>query len=383
MKVLIAIDSFKGSLNSIELSTEIEKGIQKVFPDAEILKIPIADGGEGTIDSLINENNGTIRYVEVNDPLMRKITAKYGVMNNGTAIIELAQASGLTLLTEGERNPLKTTTFGTGEIIKDAILKGYRKFILGIGGSATNDGGIGILKALGYRFFDSSENELSGTGESLSKIMRIDSSNVLKELKDCEFLIACDVTNTLYGSNGATRVFAKQKGASEEMIETLDMGLKHFSDILEKEFKKNISQIKGSGAAGGVGGGLMAFFNAKILQGIDIILHQLNLEKILKDVDFVITGEGKLDNQSVMGKTPIGIAKIAKKFDIPVIALAGGVTDEASKTHLEGIDSYFSIINYPITLEEAMKKENSKKFIRQNTEEIFRLIKVCQIKYSK
>lgn len=381
MKVLVAIDSFKGSLSSFELGNEIENGIKKIYSDVEVLKLPIADGGEGTVDALVEGTNGKFVTLKVKNPLMREIEAKYGLMGDGTAVIEMAQASGLPLLSIEERNPLKATTFGTGEMIKDAISKGCREFILGIGGSATNDAGTGMLNALGYKFFDRDGIEIFGCGENLSKIAKIDSSCALKELKECKFSVACDVDNPFYGPKGAAEIYSRQKGATEEMVKTLDKGLKDFSDIIKKDLGKDISEVKGAGAAGGLGGGLMAFLDADLLPGIDIVLDKVELNEKLKDIDFVITGEGKLDHQTAMGKAPVGVAKRAKEMSIPVIALAGGVTDEAEETHSKGIDTYFSIINYPIDLKEAMKKEIAQKFVRKNTEEIFRLIKVCENKF--
>lgn len=383
MNVLVAIDSFKGSLSSYELGNEIEKGLKQIYPEAKVLKIPIADGGEGTVDALVEGTNGEFIKVKVKDPLMREIEAKYGIMGDGTAIIEMAQASGLPLLSLEERNPLKTTTYGTGEMIKDAISKGCREFILGIGGSATNDAGVGMFRALGYRFFNEKGEEIFGGGEILSQIAKIDTENVIKELKECKFMVACDVDNPFYGPKGAAEIYSRQKGASEEMVKILDKGLKDFSEILKKSFGKEISEVKGAGAAGGLGGGLMAFVDAKLLPGIDIVLDKVELNKKLENIDFVITGEGKLDHQTAMGKAPVGVAKRAKKFDIPVIAIAGGVTDEAVETHSKGIDSYFSIINYPISLKEAIKKEVAQKFVRQNIEEIFRLIKVCEKRFRR
>lgn len=379
MKVVVAIDSFKGSLSSFELADSIEIGIKNIYSDAEVLKIPIADGGEGTVEALVKGSNGELVEIIVNNPLMEKIKAKYGIMGNKkTAVIEMAQASGLILITPEQRNPMKTTTYGTGELIYDAIKKGCREFIIGIGGSATNDAGLGMLQALGYRFLDENKIELGYGGEILSKVKYIDSSNKITELEECKFLIACDVDNPFYGPNGAAEIYSRQKGATENIVKELDKGLMDLAQIIKTELKIDISQLSGAGAAGGLGGGLVAFLNGKLYSGIDIVLKRIKLEQKLKDVDFVITGEGKLDHQTSMGKAPVGVARIAKKWNIPVIALAGGITDGAIETHKNGIDSFFSIINYPITLEEAMKKETTKNFIQRNTEEIFRLIKICK-----
>lgn len=384
MKVVVAIDSFKGSLSSFELGQAIEVGIKKVYTEADIIKVPIADGGEGTVASLVEGTKGKFITIAVNNPLMEKIEARYGIMGDGkTAVIEMAEASGLPLIPAKKRNPMKTTTFGTGELIKDAILKGCREFIIGIGGSATNDAGLGMLQALGYKFLDENKKELGFGGEILSKVKHIDYTKRLPELKDCKFLVACDVDNPFYGPKGAAEIYSRQKGATEEMVKELDKGLKDLSEVIKKELHVDVSNLSGAGAAGGLGGGLVAFLNGKLSPGIEIVLEKVGLENELKDADFVITGEGRLDYQTAMGKAPVGVAKIAKKFDIPVIALAGGVTDEAVQTHEKGIDSFFSIMNYPITLEKAMKKETAKKFVEANTEEIFRLIKVCEKKYSK
>ncbi|MGL5377333.1 MAG: glycerate kinase family protein [Cetobacterium sp.] len=383
MKVVIAIDSFKGSLSSFELGEAIHEGIKNVYSNVEVLKVPIADGGEGTVSSLVEGTNGKFIKVVVNNPLMEKIEATYGIMGDGTAVIEMAEASGLPLIPAEKRNPMKTTTYGTGEIIKDAILKGCREFIIGLGGSATNDAGLGMLQALGFKFLDENKKELGFGGEILSKVKFIDSTNKLKELNECKILVACDVDNPFYGSRGAAEIYSRQKGATEEMVVELDNGLKNLAEVIKLEMNTDISNLSGAGAAGGLGGGIVAFLNGKLCPGIDMILEKVELEKKLVGADFVITGEGRLDHQTAMGKAPVGVSKVAKKFNIPVIALAGGLTDDAIKTHEKGIDSFFSIINYPITLEDAMKKEIAYKFVKSNSEEIFRLIKVCEEKYSK
>lgn len=383
MKIVVAIDSFKGSLSSYELGEAISKGIKNVYSNSNIVKVPIADGGEGTVESLVQGTNGNFITVEVNNPLMKKITSRYGIMGDGTAVIEMAEASGLPLISVEERNPMKTTTFGTGELIKDAVEKGCRNFIIGIGGSATNDAGVGMLQGLGYKFLDENKIELLGGGEILSKIKFIDDSCKIKELDDCNFLIACDVDNPFYGERGAAEVYGRQKGATEEMVKTLDQGLKDFSEVIKSNMGIDVSNLPGAGAAGGLGGGLVAFLNGKLAPGIDMVLEKVQLEKEIQDADFVITGEGRLDFQTAMGKAPVGVAKVAKKYGVPVIALAGGVADEAVETHKKGIDSFFSIINYPITLAEAMNPETARKFTEKNTEEIFRLIKVCENKFKK
>ena len=381
MKVVVAMDSFKGSLSSNELANSVENGIKKVYPDAEVIKIPVADGGEGTVESLVEGTKGHFVEVSVANPLLIPIKAQYGILGDGkTAVIEMATASGLPLIPIDERNPMKTTTYGTGEMIKDAISKGCREFLIGIGGSATNDGGMGMMKALGAKFLDENDFELGHGGEQLEKVTKIDITNLLPEIKECKFLIACDVDNPFYGLNGAAHVYARQKGATEEMVLELDNGLKHFSEIVKQDLNIEISHVPGAGAAGGLGGGFLAFLDGELRPGIDIVLEEVKLKKKLDDVDFVITGEGRMDFQSVMGKAPVGVAKLAKTKDIPVIALAGGVADDAGEVHNHGIDSVFSIMNYPMTLEEAMEPKRASILVEKNVEEIFRLIKIIRKK---
>lgn len=383
VKVVVAIDSFKGSLSSLELGNAIEKGIKKVYSKAEVIKVPIADGGEGTVEALVEGTGGKFVEIEVHDPLMQPIRAKYGILGNGkTAVIEMATASGLPLVPLDKRNPEKTTTFGTGELVKDALKKGAREFIIGIGGSATNDGGLGMMQALGYKFYDKDGKELGQGGEIMEKVDSIDTTGALPELKESTFLVASDVDNPFHGPRGAAHIYGKQKGADDKMVERLDEGLKHLAQILEKKFDKEIGNRSGAGAAGGLGGGLIAFLDATLKPGIEIVLQEVGLEKDLKGADFAITGEGRIDAQTVMGKAPSGVAKLCKKHGIPVIALAGAVSDDAEKTHEIGIEAIFSIMKYPITLHEAMKKNVAEKFVEKTAEEIFRLIKVCEKKYS-
>ncbi len=382
MKVVVAIDSFKGSLNTLDLGSAVEKGIKKIYQDCEVVKIPIADGGEGTMEALVNGGGGKIVEVEVRDPLMRPILAHYGIIEKEgkTAIIEMAVASGLPLLSSEERNPVKTTSYGTGELIRDAIGKGCRNFIVGLGGSATNDAGLGMLQSLGYRFLDKDKKELHGCGGSLDKVKFIDTKGVLKELEECKFLVACDVDNSLYGKSGAANVFGRQKGATEEMILSLDKGVKNFAELVKTLMKKDID-VNGAGAAGGLGGAFIGFLNSTLELGIDIVLKEVDLLSHIKDADFVITGEGKIDFQSIMGKAPTGVSKLCKVNGIPVIALAGSVGDDAVATHDYGVDCIFSIMNSPMSLEEAMNPKVTKKLVEKNTEEIFRLIKVCEGKF--
>lgn len=379
-KIIISPDSFKGSLSAIEVADAIEKGIHNVFPYCETVKIPIADGGEGTMDTLVNAMNGTKVKVKVHDPLMRPIEVEYGLVNeeltkNGkTAVLEMAIVNGLTLLSKDEQNPSTTTTFGTGEIIKDALKRGCQSFLIGIGGSATNDAGTGMLRALGYRFLDDKGKETDGTGKSLSKIYEIDESGVMSELKEAIITIACDVNNPFSGPNGATFVYAPQKGADEQMVNELDNGMEHFRKLIEKEKGIDLNTIQGAGAAGGLGGGFIAFLNAQLKPGIEMVLEAVDFEKHLQNADLVITGEGKLDQQTGMGKAGSGILDAANKNNVPVIAIGGSLQD-VKNLNKRGFVSLFSIIPSPISVEEAMQKENAQTNITQTTEQIMRTIK--------
>ena len=378
MKAVIAIDSFKGSLSSRELSKSISRGIKKVFPQAELISMAVADGGEGTVEALISGAQGRFEECLVHGPLMEPVTARYGILRNAkTAVIEMASASGVTLIPEKKRNALKTTTYGTGELIRDAVSKGCRNFIIGIGGSATNDLGMGMMQALGAKFTDTSGNELLGTGENMEKVANIDLSGILPELADCSFTIACDVNNPLWGENGAAFIYAPQKGADTNDMLKLDAGLRSLADKIKVQLGKDISNTPGAGAAGGLGGAFIAFLNGKLMSGIDIVLDILNFDEKLSGADIVITGEGRIDSQSAMGKTVTGIAKRCKNKNIPVIVFTGNVSDNAAELHEHGITSFFSIINYPMSVEEAMKPETTSKLITKNTEEVFRLIKAC------
>jgi glycerate kinase len=379
MKVVVAIDSFKGSLSSSELADNIELGVKKVFPDAQVIKLPIADGGEGTVEALVEATNGEIIKTDVTGPLGSTVNSYYGILGDRkTAVIEMATASGLPLIPKEARDPLKTSTFGTGELIKDAISKGCRKFIVGIGGSATNDGGMGMIEALGAKFFDANNTLIRGSGQALNELEKIDLNELLPELKECSFTIACDVDNPLFGNRGAAYVYAPQKGASEEVVKALDNGLKHFADIVKDQLNKDIAEIPGAGAAGGLGGGFIAFLDGVLKPGIDIVLDEVQLKEKIQGADFVLTGEGKIDEQSVMGKAPTGVSKLCKQEGVPVIAIAGCVDDSATATHDCGITSIFSVVNYPCSLEEAMDPKRASTFVQKNTEEIFRLIKAIK-----
>ncbi|MFQ5169441.1 glycerate kinase [Clostridioides difficile] len=379
MKILISIDSLKGSLSSIEAGNAIKKGILKVKEDAQVKILPLADGGEGTVDALVQGMNGKKETIEVTGPIAKKVDATYGLLKNtSTAIIEIAQASGLTLVPTELRNPLYTTTYGVGEIIKEAINKGYRNFIVGIGGSATNDAGIGMLQALGFEFYDKNNKLVGLGGKVLNEIRHIKIENRLKELDECKFKIACDVNNLLFGKNGAAYIYGSQKGATSEIIEKLDNGLRNFSKVVKNYLSKDVANVEGAGAAGGLGFAFLAFLDSKLESGIKIILEEIKLEEELKDADFVITGEGRLDNQTAMGKAPIGVAKLAKKYGVKVIGLAGATTEDAVKCNEEGIDAYFSIVNRAMTIEEAMDKATASENMTATTTQIFNLITSIQ-----
>jgi glycerate kinase len=356
MKIIIASDSYKGSLSTLEVANSIEKGIRKIYEDAEIIKIPVADGGEGTLDTLVLGTGGIYEEVKVLGPLGNNILAKYGILDGNIAVVEVAEASGLTLMAEEELNPLITTSYGTGELVKAAIDKGMRKIYVGLGGSGTNDGGVGMAQALGVSFKDHLGNELGFGGGELNKIHIIDSSNVHPSLKDTEIILISDVQNSLCGPNGASYIFGPQKGATIEMVKLLDENLKHFG-LKVKEFTgKDIIILPGSGAAGGLGAGLMAFTNAKIHSGIDTVLDIVNIDQHLEDANLVITGEGRIDRQSIFGKAPVGVAKRAKQYNLPVIAIVGSVGEGGIEVYDHGIDMIVDIIDQPMTLEEALNQ---------------------------
>lgn len=356
MKIVVAPDSFKESLSAMEVAQAIEKGFRAVFPDAQFEKIPMADGGEGTVQSLVDATGGKIITKEVTGPLGEKVTAFFGVLGDGkTAVIEMAAASGLHLVPVEKRNPLLTTTRGTGELILAALDEGVDHLIIGIGGSATNDGGSGMAQALGARLLDKDRNEIAPGGGSLDKLANIDISELDARLQNVKIEVACDVDNPLIGQDGASHVFGPQKGATPEMVEQLDQNLAHYATILARDLGKDVAHIPGAGAAGGLGAGLLAFLDAELKSGIDIVIAATDLEEKIKDADLVITGEGKIDSQTIHGKTPIGVAKAAKKFNIPVIAICGSIADDADVVHDHGIDVLFSSLMRITTLEEALE----------------------------
>jgi glycerate kinase len=379
MKVVIAIDSFKGSVSSLEGSREIALGIKSVYPDAITVILPLADGGEGTAEALVSATGGQYKSVQVTGPLLEPVQAAYGILGNGqTAVIEVAAACGLPLVPIERRNPLFTTTFGVGELIHDAISQGCREFVIGLGGSATNDAGIGMLQALGYRFMDEDGNEVGYGGDALMRVRRIITAQVCPELESCRFQVACDVNNPLYGPTGAAYVFAQQKGANADMVKVLDDGLASFADIVERELGSHMQSIPGAGAAGGLGGAFAVFLQGELQSGASLVLDKIGIEEELYGTDIVITGEGRLDGQTSMGKAPLGIARLAEQHGVPVIALAGGVTKEASNLNGLGITSYFSVVSGPMPLEQAMETDETKSNLRRTAEQLFRLIRVMR-----
>jgi glycerate 2-kinase len=356
MKIVIAPDSFKESLSSLEAANAIERGFKSVFPNAVYSKVPMADGGEGTVQSLIDATNGLMKEQVVTGPLGEPVNAFFGLTGDGkTAVIEMAAASGLHLVPTNKRNPLVTSTRGTGELIAAALDLGVKHIIIGIGGSATNDGGAGMVQALGGRLLDESGNDIDPGGGALSKIATIDLTDLDARLKDVQMEVACDVDNPLTGPRGASAIFGPQKGATPEMVELLDQNLSHFANVAERELGKSFRNIAGAGAAGGLGAGLLAFLNADLKRGVDIILEAVNFEDVVKDADIVITGEGRIDSQTIYGKTPIGVAKAAKKYDVPVIGLAGSLSQDCDVVYEHGIDALFSIVPGVIPLSEAFE----------------------------
>ena len=374
MKIIIAPDSFKGSLSSIEVSKCIEKGFKKVYSDAEVEIIPMADGGEGTVEAIVEATKGKYINVLVLNPLGRIIESKYGVINDEIAIIEMAAASGLTLIREEELNPLITTTYGTGQLIKDALERGYKKIYVGLGGSATNDGGVGMAQALGISFRKEDGSEIEHGGGSLDKIVEIDCSNRNPLLDTANVIAISDVKNVLCGPTGASYVYGPQKGANEEVVKILDSKLEHFAKLINKTGEKEISEIPGSGAAGGLGAGLIAFCSAKIESGVEVVLDILDFNNKVKEVDLVITGEGRIDGQSKYGKVPVGVATRSKIFGKTVIAVVGSKGDGISDIYDYGLDLIIDIISKPMTLNEAI--QNARGLLIEAGESVGRVMKI-------
>ena len=372
MKIVIAPDSFNGSISAKEVCDNIELGMRKLYNELEIVKVPMGDGGDGTLEVLLNETRGNLVSAIVKDPLFNNIKADYGILGNRTALIEMSRASGLALLNKFERNPLLTTTYGTGELILHALDKGCRDFIIALGGSATNDGGIGLLGALGVKFYDDMDDLIELTGRGLYKIRRIDTSNIDSRIKESKFTIATDVENILTGVEGAAHVYGPQKGATSLMVQALDRGLRNYAHVINQSLGINIEEVQGAGAGGGLGGGLIAFLDGKIRKGIDIVIEYTKLEEKLIDADLVITGEGKMDYQTTFGKAPFGVARLAKKYNIPVIAICGSLGEGYEELYKHGFSSIHSIIDKPMSLEECI--ERTPELLRNISSTIIRLV---------
>ena len=355
-KVLISPDSFKESLDGMEVSMAIREGLERAIDGVESICLPVADGGDGTIEALVKASNGSFMTTRVLGPLGVPIDAIWGVMGDGvTAVIEMARASGLALLTDEQRDPRYTTTFGTGQLIYEAIQKGYKKLIIGIGGSATNDGGVGMAQALGVKFLDQQGKELPFGGAPLINLKEIDTSNISSEISELSVLVASDVSNPLCGKTGASAIYGPQKGANPTMVLELDSALKNYADVISSTLGKNVELSPGAGAAGGLGAGLMAFMDAELRPGIDLVTEALDFDKYLQDCDLVITGEGAIDGSTIFNKAPVGVAKRAKKYNIPVIAFAGTLGDGYQKVYEHGIDAVFNVQNKPMSLQDSMK----------------------------
>ena len=375
MKVVIAIDSLKGSLSSMEAGMAIKDGILAAKPDAEVIVKPLADGGEGTTDALIEGMNGERIDLTVTGPMHTPVDAYYGYLKDtNTAVMEMASAAGITLVPDSEKNPLLATSYGVGEMINDAIQRGCRNFIIGIGGSVTNDGGIGMLKALGVRFLDENDEDAGEGGQALAKVARIDVSGMNPLLKECHIQVACDVNNPLCGKNGSTYVYGPQKGVTEDMKKTLDEAMAHFARVTSETLENDYLNTPGAGAAGGLGYAFLAYTGAALTPGIELILDAVGLEEELSGADVVVTGEGRLDFQTAMGKAPVGVARLAKKYNAKVIAFAGSVTKEATACNKEGIDAFFPILRGVCTLAEAMYPVAARNNMTATVEQVFRLL---------
>lgn len=368
------MDSLKGSLSSIEANKAIAEGLLQANNRFNIEAVPVADGGEGTVEALVYATEGHFIETVVTGPLEQRVKAKYGILGGKeTAVIEVAEACGLPLLTREQRDPRITTTYGVGELIMDAIKRGCRDFIIGLGGSATNDAGVGMLQALGYQFLDENGDTVGFGGAKLKSIVKVDSRNVSEEVKTSRFRVACDVNNPLYGPNGAAHIYGPQKGGTPEIIKELDKGLRHFAEVTSEQMGIDLQQITGAGAAGGLGGAFAGFLGGQLESGVGLILEENKLEQKLAGANLVITGEGKLDGQTSMGKAPAGIAQMAKKLNIPVIALAGDVSEGNPHLYDSGITAYFTIVSGPISLEKAMDPEVARENLRRIAEQIGRV----------
>ncbi len=356
-KVVIAPDSFKESLTAMEVATAIEEGFRKIYPHWDYVKIPMADGGEGTLQSLVDATAGAFRTVYTKDPLGNKIEATFGLLNEGKqAIIEMATASGLELVESSKRDPMRATSWGLGDLIRGALDEEVEEIIIGIGGSATNDGGAGMIQALGSKLLNHKGEQIPLGGAGLSELAVIDRSALDPRLKNVNLVVASDVNNPLTGPNGASYIYGPQKGATPDQVQELDKNLKHFAEVIQRDLKQEIAETPGAGAAGGVGGALLAFLDAEIKNGGEVIVEKVKLEEAIKEADLVLTGEGGINHQTIYGKTPIVVAQVAKKYDLPVIAIAGSLSEDYEEVYEQGIDAVFSIIPQVMDLETAFAK---------------------------
>lgn len=372
-KYVVAPDSFKESMTAKEVCDAMEKGIKEADSAAEVIKVPMADGGEGTVDSLVDATQGQRVIVEVTGPLGNKISAYYGILGNGTtAVIEMAKASGLEIVEKKKRNPMITTTFGTGELIRDALDHNVKEIIIGLGGSSTNDGGSGMAQALGAKLLDQNNHQIPFGGGNLDKLDKIDISNLDSRLQDVKIILASDVTNPLIGKDGASRVFGPQKGATPEMVEKLENNLQHYAKIVKRDLNKEVALVSGAGAAGGLGAGLIAFTTCEMRRGVDLAIEVTKLEDKIRDADYVFTGEGGTDFQTKFGKTPYGVAKLGKKYHKPVISLAGYLGEGIDSLYSEGFTAIFGIIPGACDLSTALK--NGPSNVARTTENIVRLL---------
>lgn len=377
MKIVIAPDSYKESLSALEVAAAIEAGFQEIYPDAEYVKLPVADGGEGTVEAMVAATQGHLVQVTVTGPLGEPVQAFYGLSGDERcAFIEMAAASGLESVPVASRNPLITTTWGTGELIRHALDAGVQQIIIGIGGSATNDGGAGMVQALGAKLLTQDSQQIAAGGGALEQLARIDLSGLDSRLADCRIDVACDVTNPLTGPEGATAVFGPQKGATAEMIVRLDRALAHFAQIIQRDLAVDVLQLEGGGAAGGMGAALYAFCGARLRPGIEIVTDALHLAELVADADLVITGEGRIDSQTIHGKVPVGVAKVAQRYNVPVIAIAGSLTADVGVVHQHGLDAVFSVIYSVCTLEEALA--NAAENVRMTARNVAAVLKLGQ-----
>lgn len=378
MKVVVAIDSLKGSLTSLEAGEAIREGVLRAIPEAEVVVRPLADGGEGTVEALTLGMGGRLETATVTGPLGRPVSCAYGLLpEERLAVVEMSGAAGITQVPEAERNPMNTTTYGVGEVIRRAIEQGCRRFIIGLGGSATNDGGIGMLQALGFGLLNENGAPVSFGAKGLQELRRITTEHVLPELAECEFRVACDVTNPLCGERGASAIYGPQKGATPAAILQMDKWLADYAELAKTVNPEADPDLPGAGAAGGLGFAFLAFLGGRLNSGTRIVLDETRLEDYVRDADFVVTGEGRLDEQTVMGKAPSGVAKIAKRHGKPVIAFSGSVTEDATACNAKGIDAFFPILRTVVTLQEAMDHDSAAHNMANTVEQVFRLIRVC------